>query len=133
MPMPHPTYNPDQPLDPQWWNSLDESERIDAILQYHRQTGDEIPNEQIHAAIHNIIENQVLMGDEIPVAATLERLMGEGLDRHAAVHAIGSVLVPFLFDTVQQEVGETDPADNNARYYQQLQELTADGWLAEYS
>jgi hypothetical protein len=130
---PHPAYNPGQPLDAKWWTSLDEPERIDAILQYHRQTGDEIPNEEIHAAIHNIIENQILLGDEIPVSATHRRLMDEGLDRHDALHAIGSVLVPFLFDTVQQEMGETRPADNNARYYQQLEELTADGWLAEYS
>jgi hypothetical protein len=31
------------------------------------------------------VENQAALGDEIPVRGTLERLMGEGLDRHAAI------------------------------------------------
>jgi hypothetical protein len=50
-----------------------------------------------HAANHVIVENQLAMGDATVVPATLARLMQEGLDRHDAIHAIGSVLVGIFF------------------------------------
>ena len=39
-----------------------------------------------------IVENQVALGDAFAARAVLLRLMAEGLDRHEAIHAIGSVL-----------------------------------------
>jgi hypothetical protein len=51
-----------------------------------------------HAATHVVVENQAAMGDATAVPATLARLMREGLERHDAVHAIGSVLMQIIFD-----------------------------------
>lgn len=85
-------YDPDRAPDPEEWLALDEMTRMDLVSQYHRKHRVRLPNVQAHAVIHTIMENQVALGDEIPVAATLRRPMAEGLDRHDAVHAIGSVL-----------------------------------------
>jgi hypothetical protein len=75
------------------------------------------------------VENQVLLGDETPVASTLERLMSEGLSRHDAIHAIGTVLAPVILDILKNEI-RSEP---NLVYYERLRELTAEGWLSEYS
>lgn len=88
-----------------------------------------LPNAKLHSVSHVIVENQVLLGDETPVASTLERLLGEGLSRHDAIHAIGSILAPVILDVLGGEI-RSDP---NLVYYQQLRELTAESWLSEYS
>jgi hypothetical protein len=60
--------------------------------------------------------------------------MAEGLDRHEAVHAIGSVLAVHINELVRQADSATPPArkpgrDVNAPYFSALQRLTADAWL----
>ncbi|HEX9819887.1 MAG TPA: hypothetical protein VGD07_09770 [Methylomirabilota bacterium] len=79
----------------------------------------------MHAAIHVIVENQVAMGDELPVRRVLERLRREGLDRHEAIHAIGSVLANHLSDLLA-----TGPrtVDAHAPYWTELERLTAERW-----
>ena len=44
---------------------MDEGERLALVETYHRRVGDEPPNEQVHAIVHVIVENQVALGDEI--------------------------------------------------------------------
>jgi hypothetical protein len=80
---------------------------------------------RLHAAIHVIVENQVAMGDELPVRRVLERLRREGLDRHEAIHAIGSVLANHLSDLLA-----TGPrtVDAHAPYWTELERLTAERW-----
>jgi hypothetical protein len=73
-----------------------------------------------------VIENQVALEPDTPVRATLDRLMGEGLSRHDAVHAIGTVLGGHIYDMVQ---GHVAGADVNEEYFRQLAELTAESWL----
>ena len=65
------------------------------------------------------------LGDEISAQATLERLMREGLDRHDAIHAVGSVLVDF----VQALIRDDAAPGANERYNDQLKKLTAAEWL----
>jgi hypothetical protein len=114
--------------DPEDWLDLDEQERIDQVIEYHRRR--RLPvgeNARVHAAAHAIVETQVAMGDATVVPATLDRLMREGLDRHDAIHAIGSVLVGIFFDVTK------DPSkqiDINAAYGRELGELTAASWRA---
>jgi hypothetical protein len=122
-------YDPDRPLDTSWWTSHAESEQIALVEEHHRRAGIKLPRPRIHAATHVIVENQILLADETPVAATLERLLREGLSRHDAIHAIGSVLAPVMVEIMQGEVR----ADPNIVYYQRLRELTAEDWLAEFS
>ena len=57
-------------------------ERIRLVEQYHRRAGIRLPNVTVHAIIHAVIENQIALGDEVPVRRTLQRLLSEGLDRH---------------------------------------------------
>ena len=87
-----------------------------------------MPSAKAHAAIHVFVENQIALGDEIPVRRTVERLMSEGLDRHDAIHAVGSVLAGHITELLGRS--ETEPgADPNRPYYIALDQLTAEDWL----
>jgi hypothetical protein len=122
-------YSPDGSLDSEWWSTFSEDEQIDLVQDYHLRSGVKLPNANLHAATHVIVENQILLGEETPVAATLQRLLGEGLSRHDAVHAIGSVLAPVLVDILRGEIR----SEVNLVYYQELQKLTAESWLSDSS
>lgn len=122
-------YAPHKPPQQPWWSNLSEGEQIDAVLEHHRKAGVQIPSIKLHAATHVIVENQVLLGDETPVASTLDRLLKEGLSRHDAIHAIGSVLAPLMVELMEGEI-RSDP---NLIYYSQLRDLTAESWLAQSS
>ncbi len=89
-------YDPLNAPDPDEWQSMDEDERITLVMEHHREAGVELPNEQLHAVVHVVVENKIALGDEMSAQATLERLMREGLDRHETIHAVGSVLVDFV-------------------------------------
>ena len=118
-------YDPQHAPDPEAWLALDEAERIELVLQYHRRARVRVPNSRLHATIHVIVENQVALGDEIPVRRTLERLRAEGLDRHDAVHAIGSVTAKHIYDLLKEGPPAGDP---NKPYWAELENLTAEGW-----
>jgi hypothetical protein len=117
-------YDPHQHIAPEAWQALDESERIESVRKYHRRNRIRLANERLHAITHVIVENQVALGDTFPARAVLLRLREEGLDRHEAVHAIGSVLVEQIFAAVRKEGG----ADLNAQYVEKLSRLTAKSW-----
>ena len=121
-------YDPERGPDPEWWLSLDESERMN-LAQGSQCDGEQPPNSRLHAAIHLIVENQVAMGDKTPVAATLQRLLAEGLGRHDAVHAIGSVLAKRIYQAMEYDsvaaVGVDDPSES---YYRELGQLRAVKW-----
>ena len=120
-------YDPLIGPDPDEWRALGELEQIDEVLAFHRKAGIKLPNELLHATIHSVVESQVTLGSEIPVAATLQRLMKEGLNRHDAIHAIGTVLASHIHDLMQ---GSALPgADPNVPYYKELRSLTAQRWL----
>ena len=120
-------YDPYQHIASEAWQALDESERIESVRRYHRRNRIRLDNERLHAAIHVIVENQVALGDTFLARAVLLRLMEEGLDRHEAVHAIGSVLSAQLFAALREEAG----ADLNAQYVEKLNRLTAESWRTQ--
>jgi hypothetical protein len=113
--------------DPRTWLAHGEAERIDAVAAYHRKHRLHVPNLRLHATIHVVVENQVALGEELPVQQTLIRLMKEGLDRHDAVHAIGSVVASHIYNLLKRPEPQTDP---NAAYYDELSRLTAASWRA---
>jgi hypothetical protein len=117
-------YDPLTPPDPAQWLALDEQERMDLAEEYHRRARIRVP--KAHAIFHAVVESQIALGDEIPVRRTLERLMSEGLDRHDAVHAVGSVLAAHMYDLVHQPDTGADP---NKAYFDELEKLTAEDWL----
>jgi hypothetical protein len=118
-------YDPFHDLDPAAWLALDEQARIVAVEQYHRRRKIRLPNATLHATIHTVVENQVALGEQFPAKATLARLMSEGLDRHEAIHAIGSVLSRRMFNALK---GKGSGADLNAQYVEELVQLTAESW-----
>ena len=118
-------YNPLEQPEAEEWFSLDEAERMDLVATYHKRIRANLPNPHLHATFHVIIENQLAEG--IPaVIETLRRLSDEGLDRHDALHAIGSVLAKHIFKLLK---GELNPHDPNAPYFRELSSLTAANWL----
>jgi len=123
-------YNPEGPIDAQKWLKIDESERLYLVQQYHRKKRVRLPNARLHAVIHVVVENQVAMGAEIPVGSTLSRLMREGLSRHDAVHAIGTILAGHLYELMKEGPQSTDA---NSTYYRELDELTAESWLNSFN
>jgi hypothetical protein len=117
-------YDPLQAPDPDAWLALSEDERIELAADFHRRAGDRAPSAPAHAAIHCMVENQIALGEATPVRAAMERLMAEGLDRHEAIHAVGSALAGLLADLSRGE----GPADFNAAYGAALGRLTAESW-----
>jgi len=87
-------HDPDQGSPPEAWLALDEQKRIHLCEEYHGRRG--IPSALRHAVARAMVENRFALGVESVVTVTLARLSGEGLDRHDAMHAIGSVLSAHL-------------------------------------
>ena len=119
-------YDPLVPPDAAAWLELDESERLELVREYHRHRRIKLPNLDAHALTHGVIENQLAEG-LVPAASALRRLLAEGLDRHEAVHALGSVLMEHIWNLTNKPRGEGDP---NAPYLAALDKLTAASWRA---
>ena len=117
-------YDPLRSPNPEEWLALDESERQALVEAFHQLEGVELPNPRLHALIHTVVENQLAMPVH-EVQRTLDRLLGEGLDRHEAVHAIGSVLAEHLHALMEASSVEGDPNDP---YLEALERLTAETW-----
>jgi hypothetical protein len=118
-------YDPLEAPDPEEWLELDEQERIDLVREYHRRAGIDLPNEKLHATLHAIVEAQIALKEETPVGRIAQRLIGEGLDRHNAIHAIGMVLAEHIYDVLKTTKSDKDP---NAPYFAALERLTAEDW-----
>ena len=122
-------YDPYEQPDPELWLSMDESERMFMVEEFHTEAEIEVPSMMLHCAIHTTVENQIALGDELPVERKLDQLLGEGLDRHEAIHAIGSVLAEYMYHMLHEKKSETDP---NEEYFKELASLTAESWRSAY-
>lgn len=121
-------YDPEIAAAPEDWLALDEGERILLVESYHRDARIPLPKRArtLHASIHVIVENQLALNDERVVRA-LARLMKEGLSRHDAIHAIGSIVTEEIYDLLK--LRET-PDVTHAQYYAAIERLTAASWRA---
>ncbi len=119
-------YNPGCAPEPESWLELDEQERIALVETYHRVARIKLPNVAAHAALHAIVENQIALNLE-PVVRAMDRRGNEGLTRHDAVHAIGSVVAEHLFDILKTDQND-DAATSQVRYYAAVERLTAASW-----
>jgi len=104
---------------------MDEVERVAAVETYHRRQRIRLPRETLHATIHTVVENQVAIG-EGAVVETLARLRSEGLTRHEAVHAIGTVLAEQIFRALKGDSGAQ--SDLSGSYLDRVRRLTAAEW-----
>ena len=120
-------YDPDTAPASTDWLASDEGDRIELVAAYHRRRKIDLPNAQLHAVVHVVVENQLALGEQM-VVNTLARLQGEGLSRHDALHAIGSVLAENLYELMHEELGAG--GELYRRYLERLQRLTAANWRA---
>ncbi|MBI3042898.1 MAG: DUF1841 family protein [Betaproteobacteria bacterium] len=121
-------YDPETAPTSEDWLEIDEGERLLLVEEYHRDARIPLPKRarRLHASMHVVVENQLASNDE-PVVRALARVMKEGLSRHDAVHAIGSVVAEEIYDILKQK----DPPDTvRARYYAAVERLTAATWRA---
>ncbi len=118
-------YNPDKSPNPAEWLALDEQLRIMLVETYHRKARVKLPDSRLHATFHSIVENQ-LAENLAPVVRAIARLRKEGLSRHDAVHAVGSVLAEHLNDLMS---GKLKPQDSEVVYSAAVDRLTAKAWL----
>jgi len=122
-------YDPLDAPDPAAWLALDETTRMQLVEAWHEAAGIELPNARVHAILHAVVESQVAAGDAIPVGLKLRQLMAQGMDRHQAIHAIGSVLIRHMFDLAQGGVIAAGDSDSKRRYFSALKRLNARKWL----
>jgi hypothetical protein len=123
-------YDPSLPPEPKAWLDLDEPERIQLVEVFHRKQRIKLPNVRAHAAIHAMVENQLAAGLESVVGA-MSRLIGEGLTRHDALHAIGAVLAEHLHDLISARVKDSAEVAQ-ARYDAAIERLSAEEWRRLY-
>ena len=120
-------YDPAIAPDPGKWLSTDDGERIVLVIAYHKRKKVRLPNIRLHSTLHLIVENQIA-SDMKEVVEALNRLLLEGLDRHDAIHAIGSVFAKHLYSMAK---GEVDMSSPNEPYLKELRTLTASSWINE--
>ncbi len=120
-------YDPHRAPDPERWLAQNEMELMEIVQRYHRREQIPLPNERVHASYHVMVENQVALGERTPVREALDRLMGEGMNRHDAIHAVGAVLARH-----KHRATETSVPVSREAYYADIRALTREGWLAEY-
>ena len=125
-------YDPNESPKAQEWLATDEAERIETVARWHRWARVRLPNLQMHAIIHVIVENQLAMGLE-PVVEAEGRLRGIGLSRHEAIHAIGSLVAGELFERLKAPAPGKHSAEAKAAYFEALKRLTATEWRASGS
>ena len=108
--------------DPDEWLAATESDRMAAVQRYHQRAQHDTGNPRLHAAIHVTVETQ--LAERHPAATdSLRRLVAEGLRRHDALHAIGSVVAEEMSDMLTSR--RTHDPDV---YSRKLQQLTAAVW-----
>lgn len=122
-------YDPDVGPAPAEWLALDGGERIEAVRAWRRREGVEVPNERVFATMLATAETQVAQGDELPVAATLERLTADGMSRREGIHAITTILAETTYDAFYGELSESDP---NQAYHRELRDLTPESWRTRF-
>jgi hypothetical protein len=119
-------YDPNIAPHPKDWLELDELQRIELAERYHRAVRVKLPNVKAHAIFHAIVENQLAEGLE-PVVRAMKRLAAEGLSRHDALHAVGSVAADHFYDAMSSK-DEEFAKTAQARYNAAVERLTVEEW-----
>jgi hypothetical protein len=116
------SYDPERAPDPERWLELDDGERLGEVVAYHKKARVKLPNAQLHGIMHVAVETQIAEGYAAATSA-LDRLIGQGLDRHDAIHAIAAVLSGRLLGVMQGA-----PEFDRRAYDNELGSLTAERW-----
>ena len=121
-------YDPEEAPDPQDWLSLDEQKQLQWVCDYHVAAHADLPDLRAHAVVHTVVEARIAQNSE-PTASTVDRLRREGLSRHEAIHAVGSVVTGRgrIFWPLP------DAEEQQRQWNAELEALSADGWRRRQS
>ena len=89
-------YDPELAPEPHVWLAMPQAERRRLVRLAHMRLGDDdLPDDraQMHAAMHDAVETQLAHRDPPDAVAAIERLVGQGLSRHHALHLVAEVLI----------------------------------------
>lgn len=117
-------YDPEVAPDPARWLATPEADRLDAVRRHHKKAKCRSGSPELHAVIHITVETQ-LAERHVAATAAMDRLIAEGLERHEALHAIGSIVAAEMFDVVKSKRTHDPEA-----YSRKLGKLTAASWRA---
>lgn len=118
------SYDPSIAPDPAEWLALDESDRTALVEKYHRNARETAGSMTLHATLHAIVENQIALNDPPEVAQKLRSLVAGGLDRHPALHVLGTAVAEMIVGASKGQTG--DPV---RRYICLVRRLTVKKWL----
>jgi hypothetical protein len=120
------SYNPEIAPDPTGWLKLPEQERLRAVATFHMVHRLKSGHAKSHAVLHLTVENQIAMGFG-PAVRAVARLQTQGLSRHDALHAIGSVLCGHFAEAVRGPE-KTDSQAQQLAINAALDRLDASTW-----
>ena len=112
------------------WLEIGELDRIDLVADFHKKARIKLPNARAHSILHAIVENQIALSTPAVLEA-MERLKAGGLDRHGAIHAVGTVLLELLRELMNNPKAHP-PQQTNEMYASALSHLTVSWWLENY-
>ena len=119
-------YNPEVTQNPSDWLAMDEEDRIQLIEEYHHSKRIKMGSVKAHAMFHSMVENQIVEGVESVVHA-MDRLIKQGLSRHDAIHAIGSIIAEQFYEATNNE--GTSGGSPQDRFNEKVNRLNAKDWL----
>ena len=122
-------YDPARPPDPEAWLALHEDTRTELVVEYHRSRAIPLANVGFHAGVHVIAES-VVAKDNLGAREKLDELVSAGLDRHEALHALGTIFIEALDACEAIEDEETTEEDVERFYTQRIAALSAEAWRA---
>jgi hypothetical protein len=120
-------YDPNLAPDPEAWLALDEATRISLARSFHASHGEYGESLLSHAAMHAAVETQLAASDPVEATQALHRLVGAGLSRHDAVHAIATAFADFIFPILKSP--HAPPPIDPSAYCRALSDLTVSSWL----
>jgi hypothetical protein len=123
-------YDPGEHPSASEWLELTELRRIELIEAFHVNQGTDLPSLRAHAAIHCAVENQIAENFE-PTVQAIARLCAEGLSRHDAIHAVGSVVAEHIFEVLKAP-GPGNPGMMNEQMAKDIDCISAKRWREKY-
>lgn len=123
-------YDPEIAPESTPWLAIPEQERMRVIKNYHVASQIKLSNIKAHAAMHALVENQIATGYG-PSKRAIVRLQEEGLSRHKALHAIGSVIAELYYETTMSPP-TVESGELQLRMKSAIENLSAKQWKIKY-
>ena len=123
-------YDPEIAPEPESWLAIPEQERMRVVKNYHVESRIKLPNVKAHTAMHAVVENQIATGYG-PSKRAIVRLQEEGLSRHEALHAIGTVVAELYFEATKS-LPNGESGELQLRMKSAIEDLSAKQWKNKY-